>query len=452
MLVLRIEEQGLPLPPGEYAFYEWYCSNADCDCRRVLLQVISPQLQRGVLATINYGWESAAFYTRWMHGDKQAGREITSASLDPLHPQSELADALLKGFRDYVRLDSFYPQQLQSHYEIFKRTLFDAPVILAPGRTSFPSMTSEEILRQFQHVPDRADFAPYEAALVAATAQRDAITPALIAVLESVSANPAPHLKGHGDCTYLFALYLLAQFRERSALDAFIRFFSLPGENALNLTGDMVTEHGAAFLASVCGGDPAPLLRLAHDENVNEFVRGQAIDGLLVQGVWDERPRDAVVTELRRLFSTLPKPGNAYLWASLVCAVCDYHAPELLPEIRTAFEETLVDEGVIGLDDAKGSLLQKGHHSFLNGERRLARFCERNAPIDAVAECSTWLCFRDDAREEDTGPIGDWEGAKDEPGAVIATGERPYLAPPKVGRNDPCPCGSGKKFKKCCGA
>jgi len=24
-------------------------------------------------------------------------------------------------------------------------------------------------------------------------------------------------------------------------------------------------------------------------------------------------------------------------------------------------------------------------------------------------------------------------------------------ATPKVGRNDPCPCGSGKKFKKCCG-
>ena len=24
-------------------------------------------------------------------------------------------------------------------------------------------------------------------------------------------------------------------------------------------------------------------------------------------------------------------------------------------------------------------------------------------------------------------------------------------ATPKVGRNDPCPCGSGKKYKKCCG-
>lgn len=27
----------------------------------------------------------------------------------------------------------------------------------------------------------------------------------------------------------------------------------------------------------------------------------------------------------------------------------------------------------------------------------------------------------------------------------------PYVAPPKVGRNDPCPCGSGKKYKNCCG-
>lgn len=26
----------------------------------------------------------------------------------------------------------------------------------------------------------------------------------------------------------------------------------------------------------------------------------------------------------------------------------------------------------------------------------------------------------------------------------------PLRAPPKVGRNDPCPCGSGKKYKQCC--
>jgi len=31
------------------------------------------------------------------------------------------------------------------------------------------------------------------------------------------------------------------------------------------------------------------------------------------------------------------------------------------------------------------------------------------------------------------------------------TGSQPTQETPKVGRNEPCPCGSGKKFKKCCG-
>lgn len=28
---------------------------------------------------------------------------------------------------------------------------------------------------------------------------------------------------------------------------------------------------------------------------------------------------------------------------------------------------------------------------------------------------------------------------------------KPLKTGPTIGRNDPCPCGSGKKFKKCCG-
>ncbi|MGF6872761.1 SEC-C metal-binding domain-containing protein [Paraburkholderia sp. MM5477-R1] len=38
---------------------------------------------------------------------------------------------------------------------------------------------------------------------------------------------------------------------------------------------------------------------------------------------------------------------------------------------------------------------------------------------------------------------------------IKTVGERlvaPAKAEPKVGRNDPCPCGSGKKYKKCCGS
>lgn len=43
---------------------------------------------------------------------------------------------------------------------------------------------------------------------------------------------------------------------------------------------------------------------------------------------------------------------------------------------------------------------------------------------------------------------GDWlfvDAQTPEPATVRREG-------PRVGRNDPCPCGSGRKYKKCCGA
>ncbi len=42
---------------------------------------------------------------------------------------------------------------------------------------------------------------------------------------------------------------------------------------------------------------------------------------------------------------------------------------------------------------------------------------------------------------------GNWHFTEGEPGV-----NKPVVREePKVGRNDPCPCGSGKKYKKCCG-
>ena len=35
--------------------------------------------------------------------------------------------------------------------------------------------------------------------------------------------------------------------------------------------------------------------------------------------------------------------------------------------------------------------------------------------------------------------------------SVSGSTKAPVIEYSKVGRNDPCPCGSGKKYKKCCG-
>jgi len=34
---------------------------------------------------------------------------------------------------------------------------------------------------------------------------------------------------------------------------------------------------------------------------------------------------------------------------------------------------------------------------------------------------------------------------------ILLNPTKPQIAEKKVGRNEPCPCGSGKKYKKCCG-
>jgi len=34
---------------------------------------------------------------------------------------------------------------------------------------------------------------------------------------------------------------------------------------------------------------------------------------------------------------------------------------------------------------------------------------------------------------------------------ILLNPPKPKIAEKKVGRNEPCPCGSGKKYKKCCG-
>ncbi len=50
----------------------------------------------------------------------------------------------------------------------------------------------------------------------------------------------------------------------------------------------------------------------------------------------------------------------------------------------------------------------------------------------------------------------EYRGAEESPSFASSQKEKsvvqkPLSAGPKVGRNDPCPCGSGKKYKKCCG-
>jgi len=53
-------------------------------------------------------------------------------------------------------------------------------------------------------------------------------------------------------------------------------------------------------------------------------------------------------------------------------------------------------------------------------------------------------CVSDDVRAEAIATFREMEGEETDDGARLAKRM-------KVGRNEPCPCGNGKKYKKCCG-
>jgi len=111
------------LPDGEYGLLELYCAEKDCDCRRVIFNVVEAGKPDRVLATINYGWESAKFYGKWGRSPGLA-REHKGPFLDPLNRQTQYA--LLRLLEEHILPDAAYIKRLKQHYEMFKQAVAEA--------------------------------------------------------------------------------------------------------------------------------------------------------------------------------------------------------------------------------------------------------------------------------------------------------------------------------------
>jgi HEAT repeat protein len=125
-------------------------------------------------------------------------------------------------------------------------------------------------------------------------------------------------------------------------------------------------------------------------------------------------------------FSEQSETLNAFL----VSPLWDLRAVEALPVIERAHAAGKVDESVNGdVEDVQ-------IHFGLKTER------ERPARPNRLTELRERLLSALEDNEQDS--IMD--------DLMLGPRAEPYVAPAKVGRNEPCPCGSGKKYKKCCGA
>ena len=129
------------LPADEYGLIELYCNDEACDCRRVMLDVVSRQLNKSV-AVVAYGWENAAFYARWFgQSDPKIIKEMQGPELNLGSPQSKLAPAALELVKDVLK-DQNYVARIKRHYKLFKERIDRKPaqIITRPEIPALPEL------------------------------------------------------------------------------------------------------------------------------------------------------------------------------------------------------------------------------------------------------------------------------------------------------------------------
>jgi hypothetical protein len=255
-----------------------------------------------------------------------------------------------------------------------------------------------EILQQFERFT--GSFA--REAVEAAVARREEVTPQLLRILEDTVDRAAQLDAETGYMAHLYAMFLLAQFRETRAYPAVVRFASLPGDLLDSLCGDFITEGLGQVLASVCGGDLAGIHSLIENEAIDEWVRGAAMGSLATLVATGQTSRDEVVSYFRHLFRGGLVREWSHVWDSLVSYASDLYPEELLGEIERAYEEGLVDPAYIALDDVKRDLAAGKEHVLAS----LADSPHRRLVEDTTEEMGWWACFREDEQDLEVVAVG----------------------------------------------
>ena len=289
-----------------------------------------------------------------------------------------------------------------------------------PVTPPVPTMSPSQILAELS----LEESEPPSEALESADGHRQVLVEPLLQAIDCGLANPSDASPEEATL-FSYALYLLAKWREPRAYPHVLRWLSLPGEAPFDIAGDVVTQDGGRILAAVCDGDLEPIKALVVDRSANEFARGAGVNALALLAAWGEMPRESVITSFLWLARDGLEREPSQVWNSLAADSADIEAVELFSELRRAYADGLIEPQFV-----HPSQLDKVEAAPRG--RVLEETRERYPPIDDVVEATAW-----------------WARLEDAPGSAVSV--EPYRASPKVGRNAPCPCGSGKKFKKCCG-
>lgn len=310
------------------------------------------------------------------------------------------------------------------------------------------------------------------AAIREAITHWDEVAPRLLEVLEDYVREP--QRIEEMPCPILLIAHLFAQQRDARACRPLLALVCLPRDAAEMALGDAVTETLGRVMASVFDGDPEPLERAILDAQVDEYVRAQLFGTLAFLTGEDRIPRPRTRFFLERCYRQLVESGdegNDMPWVGWLRAVSYLGLAEYADLARAAFRDGRIDDFLTNereFEAALGDATEAWRRGVAPQEESCGYFG------DVIAEFSRWACFteegpreRERAERAQSGLLPEWypwaaqalladldsgqdgEAGEDLRGVVDPI--TPHLNPMRhVGRNDPCPCGSGRKYKKCC--
>jgi hypothetical protein len=272
-----------------------------------------------------------------------------------------------------------------------------------------------------------------EDAIRAAREQRELVAPLLVEFVERHAAgDPGAH--DLRDALFL-AFHLLGEWRENSAYRPLARLLAGRADRLEPVIGDAVTETSHRVMAAVFDGDPRPLYEVIEAEHADEFARSRMLEALAMVTLTGGLDRAEVADYLRAALRSLrPQAGN-FVWHGWQSAITLLGLSELRPEVKEAFARGLIGPETMNYEDFESDL----EHALAHPEAPWRPWSAGEfTPFgDTIEELSRWHTFSpDDQARTAAADLGLAEPALN-----------PFRG---VGRNDPCPCGSGKKFKKCC--
>lgn len=227
------------------------------------------------------------------------------------------------------------------------------------------------------------------------------------------------------------AAYLFAQFRHKAAFPELLRLVRHPLSE--DLLGDFLLEGMPKCLASCWTGEAGDLRDLVFDRSVNEYARVAAWSALLCLTAWGERSEVALLADLKDLLEDSGTLGSGFLAGSLVMTVAQIPSDDEAVELaRAAYSQGHVEVKTFPSKEFEADLKAFEANGW---QEMLAQL--HGVPVgDASQEIEQWFGDEDDAEDDE-----EWT-----PSEPVE-----QLVADKIGRNDPCPCKSGMKYKKCCG-